>query len=139
AFELRTRAQTIAASTTIVASRVTRTTRARPRTPARACPPCAALATATPASRCDLLQQRVHAREAALRSFLDAVLHRRVALLGRREAHRLRQLRPVAQILELERLQVVLERLHEPLGRVDLAELALDDAEGGAEAVRAAR
>ena len=52
--------------------------------------------------------------------------------------HRLRQLRPLAQILELERLQVVLERLHEPLGRIDLAELALDDAVGGAEAVRAA-
>src|SRR5436853_2919539 len=84
------------------------------------------------------MQQRVHAREAALRSFLDAVLHRRVALLGRSEAHRLRQPRPIAQILDLERLQVVLERLHEPLGRVDLAELALDDAEGGAEAVRAA-
>src|SRR5439155_19498797 len=30
-------------------------------------------------------------------------------------------------------------RLHQPLGRVDLAELALDDAERGAEAVRAAR
>ncbi len=45
----------------------------------------------------------------------------------------------VAQILELERLQVILECLHEPLGRVDLAELALDDAVGGAEAVRAAR
>src|ERR1700686_2562866 len=84
------------------------------------------------------LQQLVHAREAALRSFLDAVLHRGVALLGRSEAHRLRQLRPVAQILELERLQVVLERLHEPLRRIDLAELALDDAKGGAEAVRAA-
>src|SRR5438445_5944302 len=84
------------------------------------------------------MQQLVHAREAALRSVLDAVLHRRVALLGRSEAHRLRQLRPVAQILELERLQVVLERLHEPLGRVDLAELALDAAVGGAEAVGAA-
>src|SRR5438128_8403994 len=84
------------------------------------------------------MQQLVHAREAALRSFLDAVLHGRVALLGRSEAHRLRQLRPVAQILELERLQVVLERLHEPLGRVDLAKLALDDAEGGTEAVGAA-
>jgi hypothetical protein len=42
------------------------------------------------------------------------------------------------RLLELERLQVVLERLHEALGRVDLAELALDDAEGGAEAVGAA-
>src|SRR5204863_6709191 len=60
------------------------------------------------------------------------------ALRGRGEAHGLRQLRPVAQILELERLQVILERLHEPPGRVDLAELALDDAVGSAEAVRAA-
>src|SRR4029453_18497853 len=59
-------------------------------------------------------QQRVDLGEAALRSLLDAVLHRRVALLGRLEAHRLGQLRPVAQIFELERLQVVLERLHEP-------------------------
>src|SRR5918992_815947 len=42
------------------------------------------------------LQQRVHAREAGLRSVLDAVLHRRVALLRRSEAHRLRQFRPVA-------------------------------------------
>ena len=33
---------------------------------------------------------------------------------------------------------MVLERLHEPLGRLDLAELALDDAVGGAEAPRAA-
>ena len=74
-------------------------------------------------------------REAALRAFLDAVLHRRVALLSRGEAHRLGQLRPVAEILELERLQVVLERLHEPFRRLDLAEFALDDAEGGAEAV----
>src|SRR5439155_13915479 len=105
---------------------------------ARACPPWAARATAAPASRCDLLQQRVHAREAALCSFLDAVLHCRVALLGRSEAHRLRQLRLLAEILELERLQVVLERLHEALGGLDLAELALDDAVGGAEAVRAA-
>src|SRR5439155_13037836 len=84
------------------------------------------------------LQQLVHAREAALRSFLDAVLHGRVALLGRIEAHRLRQLRPVAEILELERLQVVLERLHEAPGWLDLAELALDDAVGGSEPVGAA-
>src|SRR5437667_435230 len=84
-------------------------------------------------SECD-----THAREAALRSFLDAVLHGRVALLGRIEAHRLRQLRPVAEILELERLQVVLERLHESLGWLDLAELALNGAEGGLEAVGAA-
>src|SRR6476469_7977107 len=33
---------------------------------------------------------------------------------------------------------MVLERLHEPFGRVDFAELALDEAEGGAEAVGAA-
>src|SRR5437762_12639032 len=81
------------------------------------------------------LEDCVDAREAALRTLLDAVLHRRVAFLGRSEAHRLRQLRPVAKILELERLQVVLERLHEALGLVDLAELALDDAVGGTEAV----
>ena len=92
----------------------------------------------SPSRRQQPLQHRVDAGEAALRAFLDAVLHRRVALLGRLEAHRLRQLRPLAEILELERLQVVLERLHEPRGRVDLAELALDDAVGGAEAVRAA-
>src|SRR5207248_5874495 len=72
-------------------------------------------------------------------AFLDAVLHRRVALFGGREAHRLRQLRPVAEVFELERLQVVLERLHEPRGRVDLAELAFDDAVAGEEAIRAAR
>src|SRR5687767_11563587 len=35
------------------------------------------------------LQQRVHACEAGFGSLLDAVLHRRVALLGRREPHRL--------------------------------------------------
>src|SRR5881397_3166123 len=34
-------------------------------------------------SRCDLLQHRVDPREAGLRALLDAVLHRRVALLGR--------------------------------------------------------
>src|SRR5919198_4867551 len=85
------------------------------------------------------LQERVDARKARLRAVLDAVLHRRVALLGRGEAHRLRQLRPLAEILELERLQMILERLHEPLGRVDLAELALDEAERGPEAVRPTR
>src|ERR671934_1524976 len=84
------------------------------------------------------LEQRVDAREAALRALLDAVLHRRVALIGRGEAQRLRQLRPVAEILELQRLQVILERLHEPLRCLDLAVLALDDAERRAEAVRAA-
>src|SRR5207249_7569591 len=44
-------------------------------------------------------------------------------------------LRLLAEILELERLQVVLERLHEALGRIDLAELALDGAVRGPEAV----
>src|SRR5919201_3444687 len=81
------------------------------------------------------LEQRVDAREAALRALLDAVLHRRVPLLGRREAHRLRQLRLLTEILELERLQMVLERLHKALGRLDLAELALDGAEGGPEPI----
>src|SRR5262245_24208346 len=52
--------------------------------------------------------------------------------------HRLRELRLLAEILELERLQVVLERLDEALGRLDLAELALDGAEGGLEAIAAA-
>ena len=83
-------------------------------------------------------QDRVDARETLLRALLDAVLHGGVALLGRLEAHRLRQLRLPAEILELERLQVVLERLHEPLGRLDLAKLALDEAVRGAEAVAAA-
>src|SRR5690242_14701891 len=70
------------------------------------------------------LEHRVDPREAALRTLLDAVLHGRVAFLGRGEAHGLGQLRPlVAEILELERLQVVLERLDEPLRRLDLAEL----------------
>src|SRR5207237_84820 len=73
-----------------------------------------------------------------LRALLDAVLHRGVPLLGRLEAHRLGQLRLLTEILELERLQVVLERLHEALGWLDLAELALDDAEGGSEPVAAA-
>ncbi len=81
------------------------------------------------------LQQRVDAREALLRALLDAVLQRGVSLLGRLEAHRLGQLRLLAEILELERLQVVLERLHEPRGGHDLAELALDDAEGRSEPV----
>src|SRR5262245_24916319 len=89
-------------------------------------------------SDCDLRQQRVDARKAGLRALLDAVLHGGVALLGRLEAHRLRQPCLLAEIVELECLQVVLERLHEALGRLDLAELALDDAEGGAETVGAA-
>src|SRR4051812_15447884 len=97
-----------------------------------------ALATRQSASGRDLLQERVDAREARLRALLDAVLHRRVALLGRLEEHGLRQLRLLAEILELERLQVVLERLHEALGWLDLAELALDEAVGRAEAVVAA-
>src|SRR5919201_2764122 len=86
----------------------------------------------------DLLQQRIDAREAPLRPLLDAVLHRGVPLLGRLEAHRLRQLRLPTEILELERLEVVLERLHEALGRVDLAELALHGAVRGLEKVGAA-
>src|SRR5438270_13629202 len=86
-------------------------------------------------SCCDLLQQRVDARKALLGALFDAVLHRSVPLLGRLEAHRLRQLRLLTEILELERLQVVLERLHEAFGWLDLAELALDGAEGGLEPV----
>src|SRR5205085_8186428 len=95
-------------------------------------------ADAAPALRCDLLQQRVDAREARLRALLDAVLHRGVPLLGRLEPHRLRQLRLLTEIFELERLQMVLERLHEARGWLDLAELALDVAEGGSEPVGAA-
>src|SRR5204863_7234528 len=91
-----------------------------------------------PFSRRDPLQQRVDAREAPLRTLLHAVLHAGVALLGRLEAHRLCQLRPLTEILELERLQVVLERLHEARGWLYLAKLALDDAEGGSEPVGAA-
>src|SRR4051794_1172046 len=79
----------------------------------------------TPPSRGDLLEHRVDAREARLRALLYAVLHGGVALLGRLEAHRLGQLRLLAQILELEGLEVVLERLNEARGRIDLAELAL--------------
>src|SRR4051812_1257567 len=90
-----------------------------------------------PVSGRDLREHRVDPREAPLRTLLDAVEHRGVALLGRLETHRLRQLRLLAEILELERLQVVLERLHEPLRRVDLAELALEDAVRGPEAVGA--
>src|SRR5207302_2903791 len=89
-------------------------------------------------SCCDLLQQRVDPRKALLGTLFDAVLHGGVPLLGRLEAHRLRQLRLLTEILELERLEVVLERLHEALGWLDLAELTLDGAEGGSEPVRAA-
>src|SRR5919109_2968561 len=84
------------------------------------------------------LEYCVDPREAALRALLDAVLHRRVALLGRLEAHRLGQLRLLTKILELQRLQVILERLHEALGWVDLMELALDDAVRSAEPPAAA-
>src|SRR5689334_11082243 len=84
-------------------------------------------------------QHFVDSREAALRTFLDAVVHRRVPLFGRREEHRLRQFRLFAEVLELERLQVILERLYEPLRRIDLAELALDDAERRLEPVAPAR
>src|SRR4051794_28692593 len=83
-------------------------------------------------------QHLVDSCEAALRTFLDAVVHRRVALFGRREEHCLRQLRLLAEVFELERLQMVLESLHEPLGRIDLAELALDDTVRRLEAVAAA-
>src|SRR6187431_779403 len=83
------------------------------------------------------LEQRVDTGEAAPRALLHAVLHRGVAFLRRREAHRLRQSCPVAQILELQGLEVVLEGLHEPRGRLDLAELALDRAVCGAEPIRA--
>src|SRR5206468_426411 len=117
----------------------------RPRSPPSMRPPCAAMracppwaAHATAASRRDLLQQRVDAREAPLRALLDAVLHGGVSLLGRLEAHRLGQLRLLTEILELERLQVILERLHEARGWLDLAELTLDDAEAGSEPVGAA-
>src|SRR5882757_7435511 len=88
-----------------------------------------------PVLRCDLLQQRVDACEAALCAFFDAVLHGGVALLGCLEAHRLCQPRLLAEVFELECLQVVLERLYEAFGWFDFAELALDDAVGGAEAV----
>src|SRR5690349_13917080 len=87
----------------------------------------------------DLPQHVVDPCEALLRALFDAVLHRRVSLLGRLEAHRLRQLRLLAEIFELERLQVVLERLHQPLGRLDFLELALDGTEGRLEPVGAAR
>src|SRR3954449_8275604 len=59
-------------------------------------------------------QHFVDSCEAALRTFLDAVVHRRVALFGRREEHCLRQPRLLAEIFELESLEMVLECLHEP-------------------------
>src|SRR5207302_5684554 len=88
--------------------------------------------------RSDLLEHRVDAHEPRLRTLLDAVLHRHVPLLGGVEAHRLGQLRLLTEILELERLQMVLERLHEARGWLDLTELALDDAHAGPESVGAA-
>src|SRR5581483_11219472 len=84
-------------------------------------------------------QHCIDALEAGLGSRLDSVLHRRVALLLRFERHRLRQLGTTFHLLELERLQMVLERLHEPLRSDDLAVLALDRAVGGAEAPPPAR
>src|SRR5947208_13502709 len=84
-------------------------------------------------------QDFVDPLEAALRALLDAVLHRRVAFLRRSEMHRLRELRLFAEILELERLQVVLKGLHQPPRRIDLAKLAFDDPERRAEPVRASR
>src|SRR4029079_19127928 len=87
----------------------------------------------------DLREQRVDPREARLRALFDAVLHGRVALFGGREAHRLRQLRLIAQILELERLQVILESLHEALWRLDLPKLALVELVRGADPPDAAR
>ena len=87
----------------------------------------------------DLRQQRVDPREARLRALFDAVLHGRVPLFGGCEAHRLRQLRLVTQILELERLQVILEGLHEALWRLNLPKLALDDPVCSAEPPDAAR
>src|SRR3954447_17227199 len=91
-----------------------------------------------PASARDLREHPADPRDAPLRTLLAALLRGRVALLGRLEAHRLRQLRLLAELLELERLQMVLERLHEARGRLDLAELSLDDAVRGAEPVGAA-
>src|SRR4029079_17927069 len=60
------------------------------------------------------------------------------ALLGRLESKGLRQLRPLAEVLELERLQVVLERLYEARGGIHFQEFALDHAEAGPEPVGAA-
>src|SRR4051794_17282087 len=100
--------------------------------------PVSLLSSSGPASRRDLLQQRVDARKPCLRALLDAVLHCGVALLGRLEAHRLRQLRLLTEVLELQRLQVVLESLHEALGWLDLVKRPLDDTVGSSEPVGAA-
>src|SRR4029077_12132052 len=119
--------------------------RSRRRSPSRTVEPHTSATTAprapTSGSRfeSELLQHRVDSRKAALRALLYAVLHRRVPMLGRLEAHRLRELRPLAEILELERLEMILERLPQPLRRLDLAELALDEAVARAEAPTAAR
>src|SRR5262249_7007923 len=48
-------------------------------------------------------QHLVDSCEAALRTFLDAVFHRRVALFRRREEHCLCQLRLPAEVFELQR------------------------------------
>src|SRR5438067_24171 len=101
--------------------------------------PAQTLSPAEESSAGDPLQDRVDALEARLRALLDPVVHRRVALLGRLEAHRLRQLRLFAEVVELQGLQVILERLDEALRRLDLVELALDDAVRSAEAVGASR
>src|SRR5919202_5760018 len=61
-----------------------------------------------------------------------------LALRSRLEVHRLGQPGLLTEILEHECLQVVLECLYEALGWLELAELALDDAEGGSEPVGAA-
>src|SRR4029078_3357100 len=86
-----------------------------------------------------LRRRLVYPRDALLRALFDSVLHGRVALFGGREAHRLRQLRLIAQILELERLQVIRESRPEALWRLDLPNLALDDPVRGAEPPDAAR
>src|SRR5580698_3818722 len=92
-----------------------------------------------PAALCaDLRQNRVDAGKTALRALLDAVLHGRVALLGRLEEHRLGQPGLLTEILELERLEVILEGLDEARRRLHLPELPLDEAVGGAEPVGAA-
>ena len=75
---------------------------------------------------------------AGLGSAPNAVLQRHVALLGCLEAHGLRELGLLAEVFELECLHVVLEGLHEPCRRLDLAELSLDDAVAGLEPVAAA-
>src|SRR5205085_12022059 len=53
--------------------------------------------------------------------------------------HHLLNNSPITENLERGRIKMILERLHEPLRRIDLAELAFDDAVMCLEAVRAAR